>query len=539
MTNKEIATAFRKLGAIMELHGENAFKIRSYSNAYINLRKLDRPLIEMAEEEIAALKGVGKAILGKIKELQETGTMQTYQRYVDKTPEGIVDLLNIKGFGPKKIRSIWDGLGIESAGELLYACNENRLVELKGFGLKSQEDLKQKIEYFLASQNKFHFATSEDVLAKIEESIKKHLPKAKFDFTGEIRRKENVIEKVEILIVENEDFHKLFEEDFTEGKKNSSSLISRFNDEIIVHFHVCQEEEFYYHLAKTTGGISGIDWDKIEKNCKSEKEVFAAAKINFLPPELRHSEILLKDASDIIEEKDIMGVIHTHTTYSDGLQSLEEMANAANEMGYQYIGITDHSKAAFYANGLSIERLESQLEEIDSLNKDFKDFRILKGIESDILNDGSLDYPDEILAKLDFVIASVHSNLKMDEQKATARILKAIESPYTNILGHPTGRLLLSRIGYPIDHMKIIDACAEHNVAIEMNANPYRLDIDWTWIPYCMEKGVKISINPDAHSINGIKDIKWGVISARKGALLKNMCLNAQPVESFLTDLKK
>jgi DNA polymerase (family 10) len=209
------------------------------------------------------------------------------------------------------------------------------------------------------------------------------------------------------------------------------------------------------------------------------------------------------------------------------------MAEYSKKLGYDYLGITDHSQAAFYANGLKEDRVTAQFAEIDALNEELAPFKIFKGIESDILNDGSLDYPTDVLRQFDFIIASVHSNLKMDKEKATNRLLKAIENRYTTILGHPTGRLLLSRPGYPIDHKKIIDACATYGVAIELNSNPYRLDIDWTWIPYALEKGVLISINPDAHSTGGIHDIHFGILPARKGRLTKKMCLNAKSVEEF------
>lgn len=232
----------------------------------------------------------------------------------------------------------------------------------------------------------------------------------------------------------------------------------------------------------------------------------------------------------LIEETDIKGVIHSHTTYSDGLHTLREMAEYSKSLGFEYIVITDHSKSAFYANGLKPERVLAQMEEIDALNAELAPFKIYKGIESDILGDGSLDYEEDILKQFDVIIASVHSNLKMDKEKATTRLINAIKNPYTTILGHPTGRLLLSREGYPIDHMAIIDACAEHQVAIELNANPYRLDLDYEWIPYAMEKGVKISINPDAHSKEGIHDIRYGVLAARKGGLTKEMCFNAADV---------
>ena len=274
------------------------------------------------------------------------------------------------------------------------------------------------------------------------------------------------------------------------------------------------------------------------KNLATEAAVFAQAKLAILPPELREEEWGLQLAVAhqvpvLIEASDVRGVIHSHTTYSDGIHSLVDMANYAREQGYAYIGITDHSKAAFYANGLSPEWVLDQMQAIDQLNAQQPDFRIFKGIESDILADGSLDYEADLLQQFDFIIASVHSNLRMDEEKATHRLITAIENPYTSILGHPTGRLLLSRPGYPIDHRKVIDACAANQVAIELNASPYRLDLDWTWIPYALEKGVWISINPDAHSKAGIHDIYFGTFAALKGGLTVANCLNARSASAF------
>jgi DNA polymerase (family X) len=267
--------------------------------------------------------------------------------------------------------------------------------------------------------------------------------------------------------------------------------------------------------------------------------VFDKANLPFIAPELRENGSVLTLAAanqlpDLINLGDIKGVIHTHTTYSDGLHSVEEMAKTAQHLGYQYIGITDHSKAAFYANGLKEDRVLAQWAEIDRLNSAFFNFKILKGIECDILNDGAMDYNEELLSGFDFVIASVHSNLKMNEEKATARLIKAVENQYVTILGHPTGRLLLSREGYPIDHEKVIDACAANGVSIELNAHPWRLDMDWTWIPRARERGVLISVNPDAHSTSGINDIRYGIMAARKGGLDAAGCLNARDVDGFL-----
>ena len=541
MTNKEIATAFRKLGAIMELHSENPFKIRSYSNAYLNIRKIEKPLSDLNEDELAEIPGIGKAISAKIKELVETGTLKTYQGYAEITPPGIIDLLNIKGFGPKKIKTVWEGLGIETAGELLYACTENRLVELKGFGLKSQEDLKQKLEYFLSSKNKFHLANLYDFVPEIMEHVYEKMPEAQIELTGDIRKLQNVVESVEILVDDYEGLEEIFNEDFVrEETEDEESVAVIYKEVVPIRFYFSDPEEFYYNLAITTGGSMVDQISFTSRDAPSEEAVFEESGLSFVFPELRDLEDIIEVEEDaLLKESDILGVVHSHTTYSDGINSLKDLCDAAKEMGYQYIGITDHSKSAFYANGLKEDRLLEQMEAIDKLNSNYKDFRVLKGIESDILSNGSLDYEDDILKQLDFVIASIHSNLKMDEEKATKRLIKAVENPYTHILGHPSGRLLLSRKAYSIDYKKLIDACAANNVSIELNANPYRLDIDWRWIPYCVEKGVAISINPDAHSIEGIRDIRWGVKSASKAGLLKKDCLNALDANHFLAAISK
>jgi Histidinol phosphatase and related hydrolases of the PHP family len=276
----------------------------------------------------------------------------------------------------------------------------------------------------------------------------------------------------------------------------------------------------------------------------SEAEIFEKAGLPYIPPYLREKDSIIqytknKGVPTIIREEDIKGIIHNHSTWSDGINTIEEMAAELIRNNFEYLVISDHSKTAAYANGLSEERILQQHEQIDELNKKFAPFKIFKSIESDILNDGSLDYADEILSKFDLVIASVHSNLYMSEEKAMQRLLKAIENPYTTILGHPTGRLLLSRNGYPIDHKKIIDACAANHVAIEINANPHRLDLDWQWIDYAMEKGVLLSIDPDAHSISGFSDIKYGVLAAQKGGLTAEYNLSSFSLEAFEAYLQR
>ena len=545
MTNKEIANTFQFLANIMELHGENPFKIRSYSSAYITLRKYPTPLADLTVEELVTIKGIGKAISEKTRELVDTGKITALEKYLDKTPPGIQNMLKVKGFGPKKIKVIWQELGVETVGELLYACNENRLVELKGFGQKTQNDLRQKLEYFQKSVGKYRYADLEEEADAIVAHIKKMLPAARVELAGAMRRKSNIVEKIEFVVGAEGSAEKLFDEDiltFQQSDNNTFHAISK--NEIKVTIYHCQpgefgskwfrysaSEEFMKSFLKSN---KGTDF----KGIKSEIEIFQKANLPFIEPELREQDWALELAAKntlptLVKTNDIKGVVHAHSTYSDGLNTLQEMAEQAKKQGYQYLGISDHSKAAFYANGLKEDRLEAQWAEIIGLNAELAPFKIFKSIECDILSDGNLDYGEATLANFDFVIASVHSNLKMDEEKANRRIIKAIENQHTRILGHPTGRLLLSRLGYPLDHKKMIDACAANNVAIELNANPYRLDLDWTWIPYALEKGVLISINPDAHSTGGINDIKFGVFSARKGGLTADQCLTCFDLNEF------
>ena len=544
MTNKEIARTFQFLGNIMELHDENPFKIRSYQNAYITLRKLDQPLSEMTDAEIGKIKGVGKAIVGKIRELLDGGQMATLERYKADTPEGIQEMLGIKGFGPKKIKAIWKELEIQSIGELLYAVNENRLIELNGFGQKTQEDLKQKLEYFQLSKNKYHYASLEGPAVSLVEQLQDLLPGVQISQTGALRRRENEVTSIDLLIgkkdLRPDTLSSLLEavevtENGISGKTKEGQAVSIF---------LCEAEAFGSKLFRYTANTDFLDAfvkafpGQDFSNLATEAAVFEQAGLPFVEPELREQAWALDLAQanklpKLVELSDLKGVLHNHSTYSDGLHTLRDMAIYTKEQGYEYLGMSDHSKSAFYANGLQVERVYEQMKEIDQLNQELAPFRVFKSIESDILNDGSLDYEEDVLKDFDFVIASVHTNLRMDESKATQRLITAIENPYTRILGHPTGRLLLSRKGYPIDHKKVIDACAENGVAIELNANPYRLDIDWTWIPYALEKGVLISVNPDAHSKEGIHDMHFGVLSARKGGLSAEECLNAKSLVAF------
>lgn len=552
MTTEDIADILELTAKLMELHEENPFKVKAVSTAAYKLSKTRIDLSSKNPNEIDSIEGIGKGITAKIIELLNTGTTQELEDLRAKTPAGVIEMMHIKGVGPKKVRQLWQELGVESVGELLYACHENRLVDLKGFGTKTQESIKQNIEFSLSNTGKLHFSRAEKEAEEIMTSLRKN--KNVFDevsFTGEMRRKNEIITKIEILAAVNdmEAAHLFLTEKkgFAEDESIENTFVLNAACPIVVY--LCEPDQFYKELFQTTGASDFIE-DYLEaemEDISSEEAIFESLGIQYIEPELRESQSIIPLAQKnkiptLIEYSDLKGILHNHSTYSDGMNSLQEMAEHCKALGFQYLGMCDHSQSAFYANGLKPETVLIQQQEIDKLNAKLAPFKIFKGIESDILNDGSLDYEEDILKTFDFIVASVHSNLKMSEEKANQRLIKAIENPYTTMLGHPTGRLLLARNGYPIDHKKIIDACAANGVIIELNAHPYRLDIDWRWIPYCMEKGVKISINPDAHQKEGYNDMQYGIHTARKGMLDKANCFNAlslTEIEQYFNSRKK
>lgn len=533
ITTAEIANALDLLAKLMELHDENTFKAKSYANSAFRLSRTNPDLIGKTKEELEKTEGIGKSTAGKIAELMETGTIAELEKLLEKTPAGVIEMMSIKGLGPKKVRQLWKELGIESVGELEYACNENRLLDLKGFGEKTQETIKKNIEFRKTSQGKAHYGRIIDEAEALLATIKREFNTELASFTGDIYRKNEIISRIDILIGSDEP---------KEYKR------AQLETRLPVNIIFCAPEEFYYKLVETSAVPDHMEQLHLTllkgKSFRSEEEVYEAAGIQYVAPELRECLFEIdrarnKSLPQLIAFTDLKGIIHNHSTYSDGMNTLEEMAARCKELGFEYFGIADHSKTASYAKGLSVEQIFKQHDEIDRLNEKLSPFRIFKGIESDILNDGSLDYEDDVLQTFDYVVASVHSNLKMDEEKAMRRLIAAIENPYTTVLGHPSGRLLLSRSGYPLDYKKLIDACAANGVVIELNAHPYRLDIDWRWIPYCMEKGVMISINPDAHHVDAFRDMYYGVCAARKGMLIKEMCFNAlsrEEMEQYLSE---
>ncbi len=548
MTNDDIIESLELAAKLLELHNGDVFKIKSYSAAAFNLNKLTEVyLAKMPLEELTKLQGVGKSVATKIVELVTTGHFKELDELREKTPTGVLDMFRVKGIGPKKIAAIWNELGIDNLRELEIACQNGQIAKLKGFGESIQQKIAESLAFLQSQAGKLRMDKADFLANQIFELLDPFFER--IEKCGQVLRRCETVDTVQFIAATNS-----FAEDqliinsienLNQDIKNSSPFVWRgkaFEVEVLVEIWLVKPEQFENqkfilnaakaHLITPTATGGSLMKILLTEKIESEAQVYEKASLPFIVPEMREGMNEFEWATqhqptDLITWEDLKGSLHNHSTYSDGKHSLRQMAEFCRDLGFQYFGIADHSRSAGYASGLAIEKVLEQQAEIDKLNQELAPFKILKGIESDILGDGLLDYPDEILATFDYVVASVHSNLTMNQERAMMRLMRAIENPYTTILGHPTGRLLLSREGYPIDYQLIIDACAANNVVIEINASPWRLDIDWRWIDYAMNKGVMLSINPDAHETDGFYDMHYGVAVARKGGLTKSMTYNA------------
>lgn len=548
MDNKTLIKLLKKTVALMELHDENEFKIKSYSSALFQLERFEGALANQTKAELESISGVGKSIASAIDEINTSGQLSMHDELESKTPEGILEIMELKGVGAKKIKQLWRELDITSIDQLFEIAENGELSKQKGFGAKTAENIKNAILLRKENEGKLLYAQAEPVCQYFIDSIKAIDSDVMVSPTGSFRRKMEIIDELTFLLG-SDDFEQLgsivakiegFEID---DKKSSPFAIRGSYQKTDVTFLFCRVEDFQKQLFLTTGSPEHLaqevkDGKSLKsligfKKIKEEKEAYELADLPYIAPELRESTTNLEKIKsdglpDLIEMGDLKGILHNHSTYSDGQHTLEEMAKECQRLGYEYLGITDHSKSSFfYANGLYENRVADQQKEIDELNAKMKPFKIFKGIECDILPDGSLDYNNDVLASFDFIVSSIHSAMSMDKIKATERVLKAVENPFTTILGHMTGRLLLKRPGYPVDHAVIIEACAKNNVAIEINANPWRLDIDWRWVNYAIEKGVMLCINPDAHKMEGYADMYYGLQVGRKGGLTRANNLNS------------
>lgn len=551
MSNYEIADHFSLLAKLTDIHGGNAFKSKSYSSAAYTLEHFLVEVAGLTEAALFAHPGIGQSTGEKIRELLHTGKLVALDQLLAATPAGVQEMLRIKGLGPKKIHSVWKELGIEDIGELEYACTENRLTALKGFGAKTQAAICDAIRFYRASQGFHLWAHVEEEAQTLVQQLREAMPQHRFELSGAIRRQAEITDAIEIVTdADGDDLMRGYESVPEAGFETvpAGQLTVRLPGRPAIRFYLSDARSFYkmvFHTSASPEFNEAFAQRYVLPDApENEAVIFSENGLPYIVPAIRESASVLDLAAAgklprLIRPDDIRGIIHSHSKWSDGANTIEEMARVAIAAGYEYLVISDHSQAAQYAGGLSPERIRAQHAEIDALNAVLAPFRIFKSIEADILGDGALDYSPDVLQSFDLVIASVHSNLNMSASKAMERLLTAIANPYTTILGHPTGRLLLSRAGYPVDHKVLIDACAEHGVVIEINAHPRRLDVDWRWVSYAIERDVLLSIDPDAHSVSGFRDVYYGVMIGQKGGLTAEGNLSSFSLQQFEAFLAK
>ncbi|MGA1823160.1 MAG: DNA polymerase/3'-5' exonuclease PolX [bacterium] len=557
---KHVVDILEEMALLLELKGENPFKVRAYNNAARTLQGISEDIISLTHKgRLTSIKGIGKAIAEVIKDVVTTGTSTDFEAVKASIPQGLIEMLKIPGLGPKRAHALWEKLGTATIRELEYACMENRLMDLEGFGRKTQENILHGIAMLKKFSERHLLSEAKEEAESLYAQVKEFPGIIRCEIAGSIRRWKETVKDIDLLVSADESDRDSIMDMFTNlphaeivlAKGNTKSSI-RLKSGMNVDFRIVSDEQFPYALHHFTGskehnvamrgyakkmGVKMNEYglfnnEGMNIQCQTEADIFNHLGMQYIPPELRenYGEIEAAQKGEIpalIQWNDICGLIHVHSQYSDGVDSIGEMAEAARMMGYEYMVVCDHSKKASYANGLTEDRILQQHKEIEGLNRELKNFTILKGIECDILADGSLDYTDEVLALFDVVIASIHYKFTMTEDEATQRVIRALHNPYVTMLGHPTGRLLLAREGYPITMTKVIQTASERDVALELNANPHRLDIDWRLLQEAKKRGVKISINPDAHRIEGIKNTRYGVGIARKGWLSKKDVLNS------------
>lgn len=560
----EITLILKEIAELLELKGENHFKTRAYSNAasLISDGNID---IErhVREGTLREINGIGPALQEKLTQYIETGKMDYYEKLKAEIPPEMIAISKIKGVGAKKAKALVEKHNVRSVDELEEMARNGKLESLKGFGAKSAQQVIESINENKQYENKFRLDTAYKAGKRILEFLKETGAVKKASSAGQLRRWLEIIEHIDFVVIPSniELLKTSLEKEFR--ITDSSSTFSFTYENIPVTIHLADDDSFgiishnlssseqyldaFNALAKNSFRLQdNYMYDGEERlQISSEQLLYKHMTMQYVEPENREDGQAAQYATisglpELIHDKDMKGMLHCHSTWSDGLNSIEEMALESKRLGYSYFAICDHSKTAVYANGLSEERVLAQHREIDELNSRDLGIKILKGIESDILNDGSLDYDEEILQKFDLVVASVHSNFTMSKSDMTDRVIRAVMSPYTTILGHPTGRLLLKRKGYEIDQHAVIDAAAEYKTIIEINANPHRLDLDWRLLGYAKQKGVKIAINPDAHNLRGLKHVMYGVRMARKGWLTHNDVVNTYSYTKFkMTCLSK
>jgi DNA polymerase (family 10) len=548
---------------LLDLESDNPFRSRSFRSGARALEGLSGDLSSLVEKgELTSVKGVGDSIAEIIADLVNIGGTSRLDELLAVIPDGVRAMLGVPGLGPKKIRVIWKEMEIEDLEELAEACEEGRLASFKGFGSKTEEKILQGIDYLQSVSGMFLRVECERVAAQLLEYMKTCSAVKRVELAGSYRRAKEVMKDLD-LVVSTADPAAVVEHicswnsDAEIIARGESKTSLRCSNGLGVDFRMVEESQFPSALCHFTGskehntalralakkqGLKLNEYGVFRGDelieCASEEDIHRVLGLDFIHPELRENFGEVEQAADsslpeLVEEKDIQGLVHLHTEYSDGEASIEQMVEAARARGLSYMGVTDHSQSAFYAGGLKPADVKRQHEEIDRLNASLKDFRIFKGIESDILADGSLDYEDDVLELFDFVIASLHSSFNQPFEEMTERVLRAISNPYTTMIGHVTTRLLLRRDGVALDMERVLSAASEEGVVVEVNANPRRLDLDWRHGPRARELGLLTSINPDAHTVAGVADIRFGVGVARKAGFEAGRVVNTLDADSF------
>ena len=565
MTKDQVASALREIGTILELQGENPFKCRAYLNGARTLETSATDLTELVRtNRLGELPGIGDALREKITTLITTGKLPYLEELRSSIPAGLLPLLDLPGLGPKKLRALRDKLKIESLEALTQACQDGRLAALEGFGEKTATNLLEAIDRH-ANYKKLHrLGTALPAARTLLEHLKQSPLVLHAEIAGSLRRGKEVVKDLDLIASSKKpkEVMKLFvsspnvEKVVNHGETKSSVILA---GGIPCDLRVIPPESWATALAHFTGskehnialrqraidrGLHLSEWgllkgkSKTPLKLKDEKELHKALGLAFIPPELREDsgEIAAAEKNelpDLLTRDQIRGCLHNHTLASDGQDSLSSMAQAAAEQGLEWLGIADHSKSSFQANGLDAKRLETQIEEICLINSKKPKCTLLSGTECDILKDGKLDFPDSLLSELDYVVASVHSGFTSDEKEMTQRIIRAMENPHVTCLGHPTGRLLLEREAYPLNIPKILDAAAATGTWIELNANPWRLDLDWRWWHKARDLGILCCINPDAHKTSHLRFLDFGVTLARKGWLRAQDVVNTRTLSQL------
>ena len=594
MEKATIADVLEKIATLLELKGENPFKIRAYTNAAHSLETWGGNISDLGEQEtLEKIPGIGKAIAAKIKELVETGSLRFFEDLRSEFPAEILELFSLPGLGAKKIKALYEQLGVSSITQLQAACESGRVAELPGFGKTTQEKLCRAIAERTKHAGSFQLGSIAAEAETLQGDLRAHPDALHVCIAGSYRRKKEIVRDLDFIVATSAPAkitaifvrHPLVESVIAEGPTKSSvrlrsgiqcdlRVVSGMEYPFALNYFTGSKEHNIvlrsralqrgwtlneYRIAPAPGRGGSPEppaeappasrsnrgrLGSIAPTIREEADLYRALDLDYIPPELRENCGEFEAASAgtlprLVEAENLRGTFHCHTTASDGHNSLEEMAAAAQALGLQYLGIADHSRSSIQARGLDAARLRGQVAAIRKLNREFDNFRLFAGVECDILRDGALDFEDDVLAELDYVIASVHSVFTLSEADMTRRIIRAMKSPFVTMLAHPTGRLLLKRDPYAIDIPAIIDAAAETGTWIEINAAPKRLDLDWRWWPLAKEKGVKCVINPDAHRTERLQELWFGIGVARKGWLTKADVMNCLPLGKIENELAR